>query len=165
MVVLEYWDGPTSGVVQCGGCAAEYDFLLIDWDYSQYIRVFSLASLPQGSLDAIVQACPRDQSPQWSEWPVFIPRWQFPSESLRNAADQRVQEILDQAEAPEWVVAWADPREGCRAAKKLDSADSSYLRGWVLSKRRNRWSYLTDQSRDWFSFMGLVRSVREGDFE
>jgi hypothetical protein len=37
MVVLDYYDGEISGLVECSGCSAVYRFEMLDWDANKDI--------------------------------------------------------------------------------------------------------------------------------
>ena len=43
LVAVGYYDGPTHGLVECGGCGRLYAFCKLDWDDGQDVRIFSLA--------------------------------------------------------------------------------------------------------------------------
>src|SRR3954447_1080191 len=70
-VVLGFYDGPTSGLLQCAGCGAEYYFDMLDWDGDHRVRVFRLARLPAGSLNRFAAALSHLEKPSWPDWYVF----------------------------------------------------------------------------------------------
>lgn len=147
------WDGPAQGVLQCGKCAAEYIFDLIDWDEREGdddIRIFSLSPLPRGAFDALVEAHPKAGGDPF--WPVWMPRWEFASKEDEKSARQRTDEILSRAGKPELVMAWL----GCWpnriiVVKPLTEADRADLE-FSLSRPRS-----ANKGRDWFAFLGLER--------
>ena len=68
LLVLGFYDGPTSGVLQCGTCSTVYKFDMLDWDDAHEVRIFRLASLPADSLDQCVQALAEPKPPRWPVW-------------------------------------------------------------------------------------------------
>ncbi len=171
-LVLNWYDGPTSGVVECRGCLAEYHFELIDWDLhwedADDTRVFSLSPLPPGSLNALLTISPKDRPLQGENGMFFLPGWRLPIETLQSKAYQRVyqriDEILAQGGNPEWVVAWTHPGEPLLAARKLDAGDSLYIKEWLSSIPKPRPlpppQPDSPKARDWVVFLGLERLPR-----
>jgi hypothetical protein len=53
-VALNYYDGPTSGVMQCRSCSAAYRFMMIDWDDYQDVRIHGFAPLSSKSFQQVV---------------------------------------------------------------------------------------------------------------
>jgi hypothetical protein len=146
-VALGFYDGPTSGMVQCEVCSAVYRFLMMDWDDRQEVRVFSLASLPVQSLEQVIQTLSPYDPPSW---PLWFPKWQFPSNDIRQSVDRRIDEILATAEPPRVVVAWSRYGETILAAKSVDQRDIEEIQDWFAVEDRK-------SQRDWFSFLGLER--------
>jgi hypothetical protein len=155
IVGLNSWDGPTTGLLQCSHCSAEYFFDLIDWDErdgDKDIRIFSLSRLPQGSFKAIVDACPKTIGGPF--WPVWLPRWEFVIADEEKAARSQIDVILAKVERPELVIAWL----GCWPKKIIatkplageDLPDVEYSLELPRSAKKGR---------DWFSFLGLERRV------
>jgi hypothetical protein len=151
IVALGFYDGPTSGLLQCGTCSAAYKFDLLDWDESHEVRIFRLASLPADSVDQIVKILAPAGSPRW---PVWVPsRWNFPSEDARQEADRDVQPILQLAKAAELIIAWTGYGERVLAARRLPPAELADLPDWFSRDDSNR-------GRDWFRFLGLAGTNR-----
>lgn len=139
IIALGFYDGPEAGVLQCSECLTEYRFEMLDTDFNPEdldTRIFSLAQLPSGSFDQIVEVCPKVNPPHW---PVWMPLWQFPSDDARQTADHRIQEVLDRAVPAELIVAWVGYGDMILAAKRLRLGTQHDI-------------------YDWFSFLGLVKS-------
>ena len=139
VVGLGYYDGPTDGVAESVDHTTCYRFELLDelpdWDKGNDIRVFSLAALPPGSLDALLHVCPGSEH---ATAPVWVPIWKFDSTAAQETAKREVQRILDRAAPPEAVIA-------------TDASLST-----VIARRS-----VTDDDlrrvKDWFGFLGLAR--------
>jgi hypothetical protein len=148
ILALGFYDGPTSGVLQCATCLSVYKFDMLDWDDDHDVRIFRLAALPGDSLTQCVKALAQPESPHW---PVWVPsRWNLPSEESREVADRELQRILDRARPAELVVAWVGYGERILAARKVPAADLVNVPDWFS---RND----SAEGRDWFSLLGLVR--------
>jgi len=148
LLVLGFYDGPTSGILQCGTCSAVYKFDMLDWDDIHEVRVFRLASLPVDSLDQCVKALAQPKPPRW---PVWVPsRWDLSSDEARELADRDVQRILATEKPAELVVAWAGYAEKILGARKMPAADLANVPDWFSRDD-------STEGRDWFSVLALVR--------
>jgi hypothetical protein len=149
MIALGFYDGPTSGIVECESCFAAYKFTMIDWDNRQEIRVFSLASLPAQSLEEVVGILSPYELPHW---PMWVPRWQFPSDDIKADLNRRIEEILAKAEPVHTIVAWSRYGETLVAAKSVDEGELTHIQDWFSTEHQKT-------ERDWFSFLGLQKST------
>jgi len=50
LVILGYYDGATSGVLQCEMCQTAYRFEMLDWDEKQKVRNIALPHFPKTHL-------------------------------------------------------------------------------------------------------------------
>jgi hypothetical protein len=75
--------------------------MLDSLDEDREIRIYSLASLANDSWERLIIALSPFMTPIWPTW---VPRWEFPSEADRIAIKRIVDELLAQADAPEFVV-------------------------------------------------------------
>jgi len=148
MVVLEFYDGPTSGLLQCAACGAEYHFDMLDWDGDHEVRVFRLAALPAGSLDRFVSALAKVEEPHWPVWLVFGRK--RPSEKERDLVDGQLQAVLRQAAPAELVVAWSGYGDRLLAAQKVPASELSGVPTWFSREE-------PEQARDWFGLLGLSK--------
>jgi len=105
IIAFDYYDGPTSGVIQCKQCLDAYKFEMLAWDEGQDVRVFSLALLPSHTFTRLMKALAPLGSPSW---PVWVPVWEYQTDSLREAVEQEVQYLLNEADSPQYVIAAQD---------------------------------------------------------
>ncbi len=66
MVVLDWYDGPSSGVMLCNVCSTEYSFFTLDWSDDGTIRVFALAAASVGTVGHISELF--GETPKWPLW-------------------------------------------------------------------------------------------------
>jgi hypothetical protein len=146
IIALDWYDGPTGGILQCQNCQAVYQFDMLDWDYHQ-VRIFRLRSLPEESWTQIVALL--EQAGFSPSWPVWFQR-KWPSEKAREITDKKIKKILGQVKPAEVVVAWLGYGEKLLATKKIPSKDL---------EKEPVWFDVEDLSevRDWFSLLGLTR--------
>lgn len=136
MIVLDWLDGPVSGLAQSAdGVACRFELVDLDETDESEVRVFSLAALPEAAFERAVAACSTAEAPHW---PVWVPRWQFASPPAERAADAVVQAALDEAAAPDRVVAFRGAFREVLACARLHQGES------------------VDQV-DWFARLGLTR--------
>lgn len=145
MVIFDWYDGPTSGILVCEACTAEYAFSMIDWDSQHEIRVFSLAPLPSGSLQEVI-----DFFGQAPEWPVWFPaHLKTPTEEFRSRLGT-LDRILEKAGMPKFIVAWNRSRQRCIVSRPVQPEVAQEIADWFT---------LDDPSSvyDWFSYLGLPK--------
>jgi hypothetical protein len=145
MVIFDWYDGPTSGILVCEACTAEYAFSMIDWDTQHEIRVFSLASLPCGSLQEVI-----DFFGEAPEWPVWFPaQLKTPTEEFRSRLGI-LDRILEKAGMPKFMVAWSRSRKRPLASRPVQPEVLREITDWFALDDLNR-------VYDWFSYLGLPR--------
>lgn len=149
MVALDFYDGPTSGVMQCQVCFAEYRFTMLDWDEHQSDRVFSLEPLPVQSFNQIVEVLFNYEPPKL---PLWFPLRPYPSKQVHELVERQLAEVMNNAGSATAVIATSQWGEKILAAKALSSDDTEYVQSWFSLEEPK-------VSRDWFSFLGLVREI------
>lgn len=148
IIALDYYDGPTSGVIRCQVCSAEFKFMMLDWDDHQGNRVYSLEPLPLHSFKQIEDVLSKYELPKS---PVWFPLRQYSSKQDHEFVEQQIAEILDQAASAIAVIAMSQWGETILAGKALNAIDMKYVRSWFTQEE-------PQASLDWFSFLGLNRS-------
>jgi hypothetical protein len=147
IIALDFYDGPTSGITQCEICSSVYRFVMLDWDDDQEVRIFSLVPLPSQSWIQVANLLSKHETPNW---PMWFPRWEIPSEAVRNSVDDETDKILESAAMPEFAVAWDRYGSKVLAAKRLKKEDLKFIKDWFSLEP-------SDCVRDWFSFLGLEK--------
>ncbi len=146
IIALDWYDGPTGGILQCEACQAVYHFDMLDWDYHQ-VRVFRLRPLPGSCWTQTLAAL--DQADPSPRWPVWMPS-KWPSEEALENTNTMLREIFAQAKPAEFIVAWLGYGEKILAAKKVPSKDLQTEPVWFDIQD------LTDV-RDWFALLGITK--------
>ena len=143
IIALDWYDGPRAGFLQCGCCAREFrcELLeeLINDEHEQDLRIFSLAPLAPGALTRWSDALSRYETPAL---PVWVPRWEFPTEAEHIALDRLTDQIRAEAGAPKLANATPNLSQEIVVAKAITAGDLA-------------------QVTDWFAFLGLVGKVAE----
>jgi hypothetical protein len=147
IIALDFYDGPTGGILRCETCHTVYQFDMLDWDDHHQVRVFRLRVLPENSweksLQALEEAEPRPQ------WPVWAPcKW--PSVHAREEANTKLSKILAQAKPAELLVAWLGYGERILAARKFPPKELDMEPAWLTVDDKSKF-------RDWFPLLGLSK--------
>lgn len=130
VLAVDYYDGPTYGVLQCGDDST-YRFDLLAWEQeTQDVRVFGLYPLPRPRWEQLIDLCSAYESPHW---PVWVFGW-------HEGIHQPIEDIFGQAGPVEWVVATED------------------LLGEILRVKSILPEELS-QIPDWGTFLGLAREL------
>jgi len=130
IIALDFYDGPTGGILRCETCHRVYQFDMLDWDYHQ-VRVFRLRSLPPDSWTQSLAAL--EQAEPSPGWPVWFPK-KWPSDEAGKNTNKRVRQIFAQAKPAELAVAWLGYGERILAAKKIPSTDLESEPVWLDRK-------------------------------
>jgi hypothetical protein len=104
VIALDWYDGPTSGVLQLGDAGPVYRFAMLDEHQlpaDTEVRVYGLYPLPPGAFERLAGAISSHMTPRW---PVWVPLWQFPADEARQAVENLTDGILKQAGPLTWVV-------------------------------------------------------------
>jgi hypothetical protein len=96
-----WYDGTTSGMVQCSGCSAAFKYDIVDWDSDQDRRIFALSPIESDKFDQIVRILGGDAQ---AKWPFWVPRWEFDSKEERKRIEKEVDEHLATARRPEFLI-------------------------------------------------------------
>jgi hypothetical protein len=145
IIALDFYDGPTGGILQCAECQSVWKFDMLDWDNDHEIRIFRLARLPEDSLENCIRSlATADFSPPW---PVWLPS-RVSDEAFQEQADKKVEEILTKARPAELLLAWSGYGEKVIAARKLSPDKFDGVPDWFSRDNRNH-------DHDWFSLLGL----------
>jgi len=147
IIALDFYDGPTAGVLRCGACGATYCFDMLDWSEDHTVRIFRLAALPPQAWTQCVDVLSRSESPHW---PVWVP-WARtrPSEDVRRATDQALQEALAMAKPADLVLGWSGYGEKILAARRLPGNDLARASDWFSAEN-------PAEAPDWFAILGLA---------
>jgi len=145
MVIFDWYDGPTSGILVCEECGTAYLFVMVDWDKDHELRIFSLAPLPGGSLDAVITFF---QEP--AKWPIWFPeRLKVPTAEFRAQMDV-LDRIIDCAGEPTIILAWNRSARNAVVAKYLPSELIPMVKSWFDLEDGH-------PLYDWFAYMGFER--------
>lgn len=114
-IVLSWHDGPLEGIVRCAECAREYYFRDLAEDEEAGIRVYGLFALPSGALERVKKILPR-------KYPI----WEFDSAPAKQAADEAIQKLRDEAKELSLVFATKDFKEilACRLGVEVEDGEA-----------------------------------------
>ena len=145
MMLADWYDGPSDGLLICDQCGAAYHFLFVDWNASNALRVFALQQMPDDTVKRAQQLF--NETPTWPTW--FPSRLKHPSE-----ADQSLLQSWDRmvAEAGPYSVAilWDNRSHTCLRARHL--SDEMAQNVVYLPESENFKAFA-----DWFSFLQTNR--------
>jgi len=148
IIALGFYDGPTSGILQCQACASVYKFDMLDWSEDHNIRVFRLAALPPGALNECLTVLSPLEPPRWPVWAP--PRSRYASADAAQDADQELEAIVERAQPAKLIVAWNGYGERILAAKKVAAGLEDYP----------DWFARDSDQPDWLAFLGIDPNVR-----
>jgi hypothetical protein len=122
---------------------------MIDWDDNQDVRIHAFAPLPSKSFQQAVDMLSKYEP---AKWPMWFPLRQYSSDQLYDQVQKQLDEILGTAGTWTMVAALSQWGERILASRSLAEGDLKNIRDL---------SSLEDPiaTYDWFTFVGLVRSV------
>jgi hypothetical protein len=144
-VVLDWYDGPLSGMLKCRGESSEFCFELADNADVLAFRVFTVAMLPPGTIDRFVDLLARQCHSTAPWWPIWFPIWHFPTDEQRDAATAGMEQMLKAALSPSGAFCWNLKEDAIIAYRAIAAHDA--------------------QPSDWFPWLGLDRPGSRIDME
>ena len=96
-----WYDGTTSGMVQCSRCSAVFKYDIVDWDSDQDRRIFALSPIEPDKFDQIVRVLGGDAH---AKWPFWVPKWEFDSKEEKKRIEKEVDGHLATARPPEFLI-------------------------------------------------------------
>jgi hypothetical protein len=151
MILLDYYDGPTGGVVQRSRSRRVYRFDMLDWDDNHHIRIFRLAELPPEAIEECVAvfapAVPR--WPVWSPWPHGV------TEAFFDEMETQLHAIFARSRPAELLVAWVGCGEEIVAARRIYPSELAHEPDWLAGG----WT----EARDWFAALRLTRGIARAE--
>lgn len=105
VLVLDFYDGPVVGLAQCAECATWYRFERFASSEKEGPNLTSacyfLGEIKESAPDLLVDALGEFEIPKW---PIWCPKWAFPSERDRRRIESIASGALCLASRPERVV-------------------------------------------------------------
>ena len=150
MIVLDYYDGPTSGFLKCKDCGAEYHFYMLDWDDMHEVRIFALAPVPGISFQRLADLF--EASPDRRVWiPPVLSR--ATEEMLSDLYERGIQDLIDQAATPTVVIAWSIRAEKTLAMRGVEPVAVSHLFPWFDHQPH-------PVEFDWFDYLSVAKPLQ-----
>jgi hypothetical protein len=148
MVVLDYYDGPASGFVECKACKAAFHFYLLDWDEMHVVRIFALAPIPPGAFQSLCELF--NAIPDRNVWipPVLA---HASEEALADMYSHGIQNVIDEAAKPTTVIAWSVSAERTLAIRAINPGAS--LLPW-FDRQPDPVAF------DWFGYLRVARPLQ-----
>lgn len=126
-IVFSYYDGPTSGIVDCCDNLTSYKFEMLEWDATQDIRIFTLAEMPPKSFVFVTETLSQWEKPKL---PLWVPVWEFESNVIKEKIEAEIDNILKETSPPQIVVATVNILDEILSAKKISPTDINSTRNW-----------------------------------
>jgi hypothetical protein len=151
MIVLDWFDGPTYGVVQCSQCEANYIFSTLtaddgsyefsSWDKGKEIYIYGLSHVTPKLHERIISILSETEPPQWPIWHRATYK-DFPRRDEYLRVDADVMTLLSEVNDIEVVI----------AVHMFDLLEE------ILKSRTVTPDILENtKEHQWFSFLGYVK--------
>lgn len=142
-LVVDFYDGTFTALVQCGNCGRTYSCFIIDSDRKLKTRIFTLRPAEPDALNKLIQLDMKaGLKPTDTYW---VPR-EVPAQ-IREALYQQASELLNSAGTPEWLIAANPYIDTIFAIKRVPK---ELVPDVNASIKRNG-------AFDWMSFFGIPR--------
>ncbi len=141
-LVVDFYDGTLTALVECGVCGRTYSCFMIDSDRKLAKRIFTLRPIAPDALTKLIALDERaGAKPTWPYWvpqvPIEIGRTLFPEAT----------EMLNSAGAPEWLIAAKPYIDTIFAVKRVPDELVADVNA----------SIKLNGAFDWMSFFGIPR--------
>jgi hypothetical protein len=141
-LVVDFYDGTLTALVECGGCGRTYSCFMIDSDEKLAKRVFALRRIDLDALTSLIALYVKaGATPTWPYWVPQIP------EDVGRTLFPESTEILNSAGSAEWVIAANPYLDTIFAAKRVPSE----LASEAVASMEHKGTF------DWLKFFSLPR--------
>jgi len=141
-LVVDFYDGTLTALVQCGVCGRTYACFMIDSDERLAKRIFALRPIDP---DAFTKLTALDvKAGALPNWPYWVPH--IPEEVGRTLFPEAT-EILNSAGPAEWVIAGTPYLDTINAVKRVPNELASEVAASMVHKG----------TFDWLKFFGISR--------
>jgi len=137
LVSLGYYDGTTSGLVQCADCDKSFHYRILAWDKQQDTRVYSLAETRNEVFDRVVAVLAPVDQPTWPSW---FPALATLSETELAALSNQVDTILTPGNLPSYVIAAKSPQHSILAIRRISKSDPPTYPAFPAVSDWHHWS-------------------------
>jgi len=142
-LVVDFYDGTFTALVECGVCGRTYSCFIIDSDKKLKTRIFTLRPVEANALNKLTRLdIKAGAKPTGTYW---VPQ-KAPAE-IGETLYQQASEILNSAGTPEWVIAANPYIDTIFAVKRVPD---ELVADVNASIKRNG-------AFDWMSFFGIPR--------
>jgi len=149
IIVLGYYDGPISGLLQCADCPTAYRFELIAWDSNQDNRVFSLAEVDSDVFESVIHTLASVQEPKW---PIWVVDWKFESTTEEKRIHDSIDRALEKASTAKLVIATPHIAKDITMCREITDEERTVLPTEGDYPQQHHWTY-------WQQHLGLNRSA------
>jgi len=146
MIVYDWYDGPTGGVLTGPRCGKAFKFYLLDWDPAHRIRLFALQEVSHTVVDSLFRLT--SENPRW---PVWYPKIlvQPTEEALEWAGSVNGYRI--RPDHVDSILVWDSSRDLALGARELDEKDQAGTVPWFDAVESPH------GAPDWFKLLSLPR--------
>jgi len=116
-IAFGFFDGPTSGVVECSVCGRSHRYDLVAWDANQEWRAFMFEEVEAGVFARVVAICSQLGVPRW---PVWVPLFTDVDDAQRAKIDRDIDQALG-------------GKEGTQRLVVADGLETEILAAWSLA--------------------------------
>jgi len=144
-IIVDWYDGPTSGFFQEVEPVEDWAFRLISWSKSRRVRLFALARLPVGSFAKALDILERYSTPRWPVWVI--------SSNVDGVSNATIDQLILSGESPTQVTA-VDGDNNVIATADLSESDANRALGDASRIDEHGFMEPAEVSY-WFSLLGI----------
>jgi hypothetical protein len=127
IIILGYYDGATTGALECRECGLCYRFEMLYWDEQQDKRIFGLFPLKRECFERLIEVLQPYSTPGW---PWLVVKWEFANSEEKQLVDQQVERLLCQATEISVVIESQNLGKRINLAKRLDPKEFQQILDW-----------------------------------
>jgi hypothetical protein len=143
-LVVDFYDGTLTALVECGVCRSTYSCFMIDSDKKLAKRIFALRPIDPDALTKLTAlGVKAGATPTWPYWVPHVP------EEVGRTLFPESTEILNSAGPAEWVIAATPYLDTIFAAKRVPNE----LASEVVASMEHKGTF------DWLKLFGLPREA------
>ena len=151
MIVYDWYDGPTGGILIDPRDDRAFNFFLLDWDSDHHIRLFALQEVSRPVVDSLFKL-----TSEKPKWPVWYPKLLIkPTREALEWANS-VDEYRVRPGHVDSVLIWDSIKELALGMRELEKGNQAKTMPWFDAAES------ACGAPDWFKLLSLPRERRTG---
>jgi hypothetical protein len=151
MLIINWYDGPSDGILKVNELGGWFYFKLIDWDSSKFLRIFSMESINKEKAIQIINYYKSYEKPRWPSWVLQLTNVK---EETLNGLLKKGYDILKLKNITEFIVLFDNKIDCIISYKNFKEKPLKDISYWFEHEGHKL-------QQDWFKLFNIERNLSE----